>query len=94
MTQIRTGFVLTIEKWVVQPQAVIEHLGELMKGDAIVVVGQHQMWATQYLTKMSVVKEGNIWWSRNDGIWFLQLSGASANPDKEIVLFVGDGGFK
>ena len=34
----------------VQPQAVIERIGELTKGDAVVVtdVGQHQMWTAQY----------------------------------------------
>ena len=34
----------------VQPQAVIERIGELTDGDAVVVtdVGQHQMWTAQY----------------------------------------------
>ena len=34
----------------VQPQSVIERIGELTKGDAVVVtdVGQHQMWTAQY----------------------------------------------
>ena len=35
---------------VVQPQAVIERVGELTNGDTIVVtdVGQHKMWTAQY----------------------------------------------
>ncbi len=36
---------------------------------------------------------GNIWWSRNDGIRCScsYRSENCRNPDKEVVLFVGDG---
>ena len=82
---------------VVQPQAVIERIGELTKGDAIVVtdVGQHQMWAAQYYpyqNERQLVTSGGL---GTMGFGVPAAIGAKiANPDKEVVLFVGDGGFK
>ena len=82
---------------VVQPQAVIERIGELTKGDAIVVtdVGQHQMWAAQYYPYQNVrqlVTSGGL---GTMGFGVPAAIGAKiANPDKEVVLFVGDGGFQ
>ena len=71
----------------VQPQAVIERIGELTNGDAIVVtdVGQHQMWTAQYYpyqNERQLVTSGGLG------------TMGFANPDKEVVLFVGDGGFQ
>jgi len=88
------------EKWiekVVQPQAVIERIGELTKGDAIVVtdVGQHQMWTAQYYpyqNERQLVTSGGL---GTMGFGIPAAIGAKiANPDKEVVLFVGDGGFQ
>ena len=82
---------------VVQPQAVIERVGELTKGDAIVVtdVGQHQMWAAQYYpyqNERQLVTSGGL---GTMGFGVPAAIGAKiANPDKEVVLFVGDGGFQ
>ena len=82
---------------VVQPQAVIERNGELTKGDAIVVtdVGQHQMWAAQYYpyqNERQLVTSGGL---GTMGFGVPAAIGAKiANPDKEVVLFVGDGGFQ
>lgn len=82
---------------VVQPQAVIERIGELTKGDAIVVtdVGQHQMWAAQYYpyqNERQLVTSGGL---GTMGFGVPAAIGAKiANPDKEVVLFVGDGGFQ
>ena len=82
---------------VVQPQAVIERIGELTKGDAIVVtdVGQHQMWAAQYYpyqNERQLVTSGGL---GTMGFGVPATIGAKiANPDKEVVLFVGDGGFQ
>ena len=82
---------------VVQPKAVIERIGELTKGDAIVVtdVGQHQMWAAQYYpyqNERQLVTSGGL---GTMGFGVPAAIGAKiANPDKEVVLFVGDGGFQ
>ena len=82
---------------VVQPQSVIERIGELTKGDAIVVtdVGQHQMWAAQYYpyqNERQLVTSGGL---GTMGFGVPAAIGAKiANPDKEVVLFVGDGGFQ
>ncbi|MDN5023482.1 MULTISPECIES: acetolactate synthase large subunit [unclassified Streptococcus] len=82
---------------VVQPQAVIERIGELNMGDAIVVtdVGQHQMWAAQYYpyqNERQLVTSGGL---GTMGFGVPAAIGAKiANPDKEVVLFVGDGGFQ
>ncbi|WP_084343925.1 acetolactate synthase large subunit [Streptococcus pneumoniae] len=82
---------------VVQPQAVIERIGELTNGDAIVVtdVGQHQMWTAQYLSHQNerqLVTSGGL---GTMGFGIPAAIGAKiANPDKEVVLFVGDGGFQ
>ena len=82
---------------VVQPQAVIERIGELTKSDAIVVtdVGQHQMWTAQYYpyqNERQLVTSGGL---GTMGFGVPAAIGAKiANPDKEVVLFVGDGGFQ
>ncbi|HGJ0489979.1 TPA: acetolactate synthase large subunit [Streptococcus pneumoniae] len=82
---------------VVQPQAVIERIGELTNGDAIVVtdVGQHQMWTAQYYpyqNERQLVTSGGL---GTMGFGISAAIGAKiANPDKEVVLFVGDGGFQ
>ena len=82
---------------VVQPQAVIERIGELTHGDAIVVtdVGQHQMWTAQYYpyqNERQLVTSGGL---GTMGFGVPAAIGAKiANPEKEVVLFVGDGGFQ
>ena len=82
---------------VVQPQAVIERIGDLTNGDAIVVtdVGQHQMWTAQYYpyqNERQLVTSGGL---GTMGFGIPAAIGAKiANPDKEVVLFVGDGGFQ
>ena len=82
---------------VVQPQAVIERIGELTNGDAIVVtdVGQHQMWTAQYYpyqNERQLVTSGGL---GTMGFGVPAAIGAKiANPEKEVVFFVGDGGFQ
>ena len=83
---------------VVQPQAVIERIGELTKGDELLSstdVGQHQMWAAQYYpyqNERQLVTSGGL---GTMGFGVPAAIGAKiANPDKEVVLFVGDGGFQ
>ncbi|MFS1662994.1 acetolactate synthase large subunit [Streptococcus sp. zg-JUN1979] len=82
---------------VIKPQKVIEIIGKLTNGDAIVVtdVGQHQMWAAQfypYKHPRQLVTSGGM---GTMGFGIPAAIGAKlANPDKEVILFVGDGGFQ
>lgn len=81
----------------IKPQQVIELVGELTNGEAIVVtdVGQHQMWAAQfypYKNKNQLITSGGL---GTMGYGIPAAIGAKvACPKKEVVLFVGDGGFQ
>lgn len=79
------------------PQEVLEKINEIIKGDAIIVtdVGQHQMWAAQYL---SFEKPNTICTSGGAGTMGFGLPGAIgaqiAKPDEKIITIVGDGGIQ
>lgn len=81
----------------IKPQAAIELIGQLTNGDAIIVtdVGQHQMWAAQfypYKYQRQLITSGGM---GTMGFGIPAAIGAKlANPDKEVVVFVGDGGFQ
>lgn len=81
----------------IRPQEVVELIGELTDGQAIIVtdVGQHQMWAAQfypYQNGRQLITSGGM---GTMGFGIPAAIGAKlANPDKEVVLFVGDGGFQ
>lgn len=81
----------------IKPQKVIEFIGELTKGEAIVAtdVGQHQMWAAQFYpfkNEKQLVTSGGL---GTMGYGVPAAIGAKLGcPDKEVVLFVGDGGFQ
>ncbi|MDN5414349.1 MAG: acetolactate synthase large subunit [Lactococcus raffinolactis] len=80
-----------------KPQEVIKLIGELTNGDAIIVtdVGQHQMWAAQwypYKSNRQLITSGGL---GTMGFGIPAAIGAKlANPDKEVIVFVGDGGFQ
>ncbi|KXT77591.1 acetolactate synthase large subunit [Streptococcus sp. DD13] len=93
----RAPFYYKPSEEIIKPQRAIEIIGELTKGDAIVVtdVGQHQMWAAQfypYKHERQIITSGGL---GTMGFGIPAAVGAKlANPDKEVVLFVGDGGFQ
>ena len=78
------------------PQMIFEHVNRTF-GEAIYVtdVGQHQMWATQYLELDSwhrLITSGGL---GTMGFGFPAAIGAKIGcPDREIVCFCGDGGFQ
>ncbi|MFC1491541.1 biosynthetic-type acetolactate synthase large subunit [Nitrospinota bacterium] len=80
----------------IKPQHVIEQIREVSGGDAIYVsgVGQHQMWAAQFLR----FNEPNSWVSSGGlgtmGFGLPAAIGAKVGrPDKEVWLIDGDGSF-
>ncbi|MDG3134870.1 acetolactate synthase large subunit [Streptococcus suis] len=93
----RAPFWYDEDEKVIKPQAAIELIGQLTQGDAIVVtdVGQHQMWAAQfypYRHARQLVTSGGM---GTMGFGIPAAIGAKlANPDKEVIIFVGDGGFQ
>lgn len=78
----------------IKPQAVIEKVSELTKGDAIIVtdVGQHQMWTAQSYTfkkQRSFLTSGGL---GTMGYGLPAAIGAQITlPEKNVVLFTGDG---
>lgn len=78
-------------------QEVLSVLNELLKGEAVVVtdVGQHQMWAAQFLTYKyphSIITSGG---AGTMGFGLPAVIGAQVGkPEAKVVLIVGDGGFQ
>ena len=82
---------------IVKPQYVIESVSELADENAIigVDVGQHQMWAAQFYN----FRHPRSWLSSSGlgtmGYGFPAALGAQmAFPDRQVIVFVGDGGFQ
>ena len=82
---------------VIMPQYLIEELHGLTNGDAIIAtdVGQHQMWVAQYYPfngpRQSLTSGG----LGTMGFGFPAALGAQiAFPDRQVIAFVGDGGFQ
>lgn len=79
------------------PQEVLKEVDNILQGDAIVVtdVGQHQMWTAQYMTYKypnSIVTSGG---AGTMGFGLPASLGAQiGQPEKKVVLVVGDGGFQ
>jgi acetolactate synthase-1/2/3 large subunit len=82
---------------VIMPQYLVQELYRLTGGDAIIAtdVGQHQMWLAQYYPfngpRQSITSGG----LGTMGFGFPAALGAQiAYPDKQVIAFVGDGGFQ
>ncbi|HZK55378.1 MAG TPA: biosynthetic-type acetolactate synthase large subunit [Desulfosporosinus sp.] len=79
----------------VMPQAVVEKVNQLTQGDAVIVtdVGQHQMWVAMYYgfkNPRSFLTSGGL---GTMGYGLPAALGAQCGlPDRNVVLFVGDGG--
>ena len=79
------------------PQEVLKAINDILDGDTIVVtdVGQHQMWAAQYMTYKnanSIVTSGG---AGTMGFGVPAAIGAQVGArDKKVVLIIGDGGFQ
>ena len=79
------------------PQEILAEINKITKGDVIVAtdVGQHQMWAAQFLTfnnPYSILTSGG---AGTMGFGLPAAIGAQvANPDKKVLAIVGDGGFQ
>ncbi|HEY2975533.1 MAG TPA: biosynthetic-type acetolactate synthase large subunit [Pyrinomonadaceae bacterium] len=82
---------------VIKPQSLCQELHRLTNGDAIIAtdVGQHQMWLAQYYgfngPRQSITSGG----LGAMGFGFPAALGAQlAYPDRQVIAFVGDGGFQ
>ncbi|MFQ5415902.1 MAG: biosynthetic-type acetolactate synthase large subunit [Myxococcota bacterium] len=78
-------------------QHVLDRLDNLTRGDAIITtdVGQHQMWAAQFIRSRS-----NRHWVSSGGAgtmgfgWPAAIGAQFGNPGKKVWAVVGDGGFQ
>jgi acetolactate synthase-1/2/3 large subunit len=82
---------------VIKPQYLVQELHRLTEGNAIIAtdVGQHQMWVAQYYgfngPRQSLTSGG----LGKMGFGFPAALGAQiAFPEKQVIAFVGDGGFQ
>lgn len=78
------------------PQMIMEHINrEFPHSIYVTDVGQHQMWATQYLEldeNSRLITSGGL---GTMGFGFPAAIGAKlANPDRQVVCITGDGGFQ
>jgi len=78
------------------PQMIMEHINEQFEEGIIVTdVGQHQMWATQYIElneKKQFITSGGL---GTMGFGFPAAIGAKiANPDTPVICISGDGGMQ
>lgn len=81
---------------VIKPQAVMEEVSRLAGADSIIVtgVGQHQMWAAQYIERQEPRR-----WCTSGGLGTMgyglpaALGAQVAAPDKLVVNVDGDGSF-
>lgn len=79
------------------PQEALEKIDSIVKGNAIIAtdVGQHQMWAAQFL---SYNKPDSICTSGGAGTMGFGLPAAIgaqvAKPDEKVIAIIGDGGFQ
>ena len=88
-------YVKTSDK--LMPQEVLKTLDEIVKGEAIIAtdVGQHQMWAAQYLRFNKPYRMLTSGGSGTMGFGLPAAIGAQvANPDMLVIAVVGDGGFQ
>jgi acetolactate synthase-1/2/3 large subunit len=85
------------EPGVIQPQHVVQSVYKITRGDAIIStdVGQHQMWAAQYVrvqNPRSFISSGGL---GTMGFGFPAAIGAQVGcPDKTVIVISGDGSFQ
>ena len=89
-------FVEAYDENEIKPQYLMKKIDEISNGEGIVAVdvGQHQMWAAQYIR----FNHPRLWLNSGGlgamGFGLPAAIGAKfANPDKLVVAIVGDGGF-
>lgn len=80
----------------ISPQMIMEEINKAYPSGVVVTdVGQHQMWATQYLefgTEKTFITSGGL---GTMGFGFPAAIGAKiGNPDKDVVCISGDGGMQ
>lgn len=81
----------------VKPQAILEQIFEITKGEAIVVtdVGQNQMWAAQFLKQTNPNR-----WATSGGLGTMgyglpaAIGAQIAEPERTVVAILGDGGIQ
>ena len=82
---------------VIMPQQLVQELHRLTDGDAIIAtdVGQHQMWLAQYYPFNAPRQNLTSGGLGTMGYGFPAALGAQlAFPEKQVIAFVGDGGFQ
>ena len=97
INELKTRYPLTYPKDRLTGPQIVETIYEMTHGDAVICteVGQHQMWATQYIElneKKRFITSGGL---GTMGFGFPAAIGAKIGcPDKEVICITGDGGFQ
>lgn len=100
VAKLKKKYSLTFRKTeedILIPQEILFEINKLTKGEVIVAtdVGQHQMWSAQFIkfnNPYSILTSGG---AGTMGFGLPAAIGAQvANPDKKVLVIVGDGGFQ